>query len=186
MMNTIFMRHIAHKSARFSGISMLELVIYLGMLGVFTVFIVATLMKIVRTYDRVRAQREVVSNGRLVTEAMIQQIGSAQAIYEPTSVFGSNTGQLSIVTPVSPSAEEIVNRVDFWLDNGRVWMRKEGSATTSITSPSVRVNQLRFDQVSQGLGREAVLLTLQMTGFADPQFVASSTIHAAAALRGTY
>ncbi|MBI4225472.1 MAG: hypothetical protein HY617_04085 [Candidatus Sungbacteria bacterium] len=165
---------------------MLELVIYVGMLSVFMVLIIATLMRVVRTYDRVRAQRSVVSNGRLVIEQLMQQISGSQAIYSPTSVFGSNAGQLSIVTPVGASSEETVNHIDFWLDNGRVWMRKEGAATTSVTSPSVRVNQMRFDQISQGLGREAVVITLQITGFADAQFTASSTLHAAAALRGTY
>lgn len=168
------------------GISMLELVIYVGMLSVFIVLMITTLMQIVRTYDWVRAQRDVVSNGRLVTEAMIQQITGGQVVYAPTSVFGNSAGQLSIVTAVGAPAEETVNRVDFWLDNGRVWTRTEGSATTSMTSPSVRVNQLRFDQISQGLGREAVMITMQITGFADAKFTASSTLHATAALRGTY
>jgi len=176
--------HIRHKNKL--GVSMLETVIYIGILSVFTVVIVAILMSIVHTYNRVRVQREVVSNGRLAIEAMMQQIGPSSAIYAPTSVFGNNVGQLSIVSQVEAQPEETVNRVDFWLDNGLVWMRKEGSATTSITSPSVRVNQLRFDQISQGLGREAVIITLQITSFADATFTASSTLHATAALRGTY
>lgn len=165
---------------------MLETVVYIGILSVFTVVIVAILTQITHTYNRVRVQREVVSNGRLVVETMIQQIASSQSVYAPTSVFGSNAGQLSIVTPVEAQPEETMNRTDFWLDNGRVWMRKEGSATTSITSPSVRVNQLRFDQISQSLGREAVKITLQITGFADAQFMASTTLHSTAALRGAY
>lgn len=169
-----------------SGISMLETVVYIGILSVFTVVIVAILTQITHTYNRVRVQREVVSNGRLVVETMIQQIASSQAVYGPTSVLGSNTGQLSVVATTDAPPEETANRVDFWLDNGRVWMRKEGSATTSVTSPSVRVNQLRLDQISQSLGREAVKITLQITGFADAQFMASTTLYSTTALRGTY
>lgn len=169
-----------------SGISMLETIVYIGILSVFTVVIVAILTQIVHTYNRVRVQREVVSNGRLAIEAMVQQVAVSQAVYAPTSVFGSNAGQLSVVTTTDVPLEETVNRVDFWLDNGRVWMRKEGSATTSVTSPSVRVNQLRFDQISQSLGREAVKITLQITGFADAKFMASTTLHSTTALRGTY
>lgn len=165
---------------------MLELIMYIGMLSVFMVLIIATLLYIVRTYGQVLAQRQVVSNSRLVMETMTQQIASAQTIYAPTSALGTSSGQLSVVTAVGAQFEETVNRIDFWLDNGRVWMRKEGSATTSITSPSVRVNQLRFDQISQGLGREAVQITVQITDPVTTTFVASSTLHTTTALRGTY
>ncbi len=168
------------------GISMVETVVYIGVLSVFTVVIVAILTSIVHTYNRVRVQRDAVSNGRLAIEAIVQQIAASQAVYAPTSVFGSNAGQLSVVTTMGAPVEETVNRIDFWLDNGRIWMRKEGSATTSITSPSVRVNQLRFDQISQGLGREAVKITLQITGFADAKFTASTTLRSTTALRGMY
>ncbi len=168
------------------GISMLEIVIYIGMLSIFMVVIVATLMQIVRTYDQVRAQRDVVSNGRLVTEAMMQAIAGSQAVYAPTSVFGNNVGQLSVVTTVGAMSGETVNRIDFWLDSGRVWMRKEGLATTSITSPSVQVNQLRFDQINQGLGREAIAITVQITDFVSAKFTASSTLRSTTVLRGTY
>lgn len=168
------------------GIGLLELVIYIGMLSVFMVLIVATLLQIVRTYNQVRAQREVVSNGRLVMETMTQAIASAQTIYAPTSTFGTGSGQLSVVTTVNAQPEETTTKIDFWLDNGRIWMRKEGVATSSITSPSVRVNQLRFDQISQGINREAVRITAQITGTGSATFVASSTLRATTALRGTY
>lgn len=169
-----------------TGISMLELIIYVGMLSMFMVLLIAVLLRVVSTYGRVRAQREVVSNGRLVIEQVLQLVSGGQAVYGPASVFGSNAGQLSIVTTAESQPEESVNRIDFWLDNGRVWMHKEGSATTSVTSPSVRVNQLRFDQISQSLGREAVMITMQITGVGDAQFTASSTLRATAVLRGTY
>lgn len=180
--------HRDHKtiSSRTKGIGLLELVIYIGMLSMFIVVIIATLIQIVGAYNQVRAQREVVSNGRLVVEAITQTIASGQALYAPTSTLGNTTGQLSIVTTLGAQPEETVNHVDFWLDNGRVWMHKEGSATTSITSPSVRVNQLRFDQMSQGFGREAVQITLQITDFVSAKFTASSTLHTTVALRGTY
>lgn len=173
-------------SLRRTGISMVEFIIYIGIVSMLVVAIVAALIQIVGTYNQVRSQRAVVSNGRLAMETIMQAIAGARALYAPTSTFGNSAGQLSLVTAVDAQAEETVNRVDFWLDNGRIWMHKEGSATTSITSPSVHVNQLQFDQISQSLGREAIRITLQISNAAGTKFVASSTLYATTALRGAY
>lgn len=169
-----------------AGMTIAEIVVYTALLSVSLLFIAAVLFQIQKTYQEARTEHQVISNGRSALETMTQTIASAQALYAPTSRFGANNGQITLITTIGALTEHSTAYADFWLDNGRIWTRREGSATTSLTSPEVRVNQLRFDQVAQGLNREAVKITLQMVGTKGQNIIASTTLYTTTALRGTY
>ncbi len=167
------------------GISLIETVVYVGLVGMIVVFITNSLIQILSTYQRARAEREVVSNARLVMETVVKNISYARDVYTPTSRFNTNTGQLSLITPLDPLTEHTTSYIDFWTDGNALLMRREGTATSTLSSTRVKITQFRVEQISQALGRRAVKITLGVSSTALVT-AASTTLNATAALRGNY
>lgn len=167
------------------GLSLIEVVIYIGLLGLILVFLSESLIQISAIYDRARGEREIISNARLITEAISTAVASAQAVYSPTSRFDVNLGQLSLVTTASSTPEHTGEFIDFWVDNGVLYERQEGMGTTQLSQATVRVNKFYLERIIQGLGREAVKITLEVDS-APGRFPTSITLNSTTALRGNY
>ncbi|MEK9195291.1 MAG: hypothetical protein AAB975_02860, partial [Patescibacteria group bacterium] len=58
-------------------------------------------------------------------------------------------------------------------------------ATTTLSSATVQITQFRVERIFQGLGREAIQITLGVSSSARP-LIASTTLYATTALRGNY
>lgn len=175
----------ADKSGNRSGISYIETIVYVGLVGFISIFVTNSLIQIVSAYQRVRAEREVVSNARLIMETLVKNISYSKEIYNFTSKFNTDTGQLSLVTPIDSMPEHTTSYMDFWTDGSQVLMRKEGKEVVTLSSDDVAVTQFRVEQIFQGLGRHTVKITLGISSRTLPQ-AASTTLHATASLRGNY
>ncbi len=167
------------------GISLIEAIVYVALLGVVAVFVANSLIQIVHTYARARAEREVLSNARTILERVAKQAAQAQEIYGPTSKFDTDLGQLSLVTSAISTPGHTTAYADFWSDAGAVYVRQEGAGTTMLSAASVRVSVLRFERIIQALGREAVRITIRVDS-AAARFPASATLTTTTALRGNY
>lgn len=163
----------------------MEIIIYIALLGMIAVFIANSLIQIVDVYYRARAEREALSNGRLLLETLNKSIASSQEIYTPTSRFNNDAGQLSLITQVGAPTGHETAYVDYYLDNGRLWMRPDGQIASSLSAASVRINKLRLERIFQGLNREAVKITLVVNS-ASSKFNASTILNSTTALRGNY
>ncbi len=167
------------------GISLVELVVYVALLTMFTVFIATSLLYLVTIYRRASAEREVLSNARLILETVGKEISSAQEIYAPTSRFNNDAGQVSLITAIGAPPGESGRSVDFWIDNGIFLTRTDGSGEKIISAPSVRITRFRPERIIQGLDREAIKLLLSVE-YENPRLNASTTLNATFALRGAY
>ncbi len=167
------------------GFSLIETLVYVALVGIIVVFITDSMIKIISTYQHARAEREVLSNARLIMETVTKKIAYSQEVYAPTSRFNTDTGQLSLITPLDTLPEHTTTYLDVWTDGNRLLMREEGHATTTLSSATVQVTQFRVNRIFQGLGREAIQITLGVSSNTLP-LAASTTLHATAALRGNY
>ena len=167
------------------GFTLIETLVYVALLGIVSIFITDSLIKIVSTYQRVRAEREVASNARLLLETVVKNISTAQEIYAPTSRFNNNSGQLSLITPLDPTSQHTLAYIDFWNDAGQLLMRREGTAVAVLSSATANVTQFRVERIFQGLGREAVNISLSVS-YAPIPSTASTTLFATISLRGNY
>lgn len=172
-------------SSRRRGISLIETLVYVALLGIIVVFITNSLIQIISTYQHARAEREVLSNARLIMETVTKQIAYSQEIYAPTSHFNTDTGQLSLITPIDAPPEHTTAYLDIWTDGSRLLMRQEGQATTTLSAATVHITQFRVSRIFQGLRREAVQVILSVSSN-ESSFIASTTLHATTALRGNY
>lgn len=167
------------------GITLVEMVVYVALLGMISVFVVNFLIQIVNTYERARAEREVLSNARLLMERISETIVESREVYAPASRFNDNQGQLSLVSSATTTPEHASIFVDFWVDNGRFWTRREGAGSEALSAATVRVTRFRLERIFQALGLEAVRVTLQVD-FANAKFPTQATLNSTAALRGNY
>lgn len=166
------------------GISLIEVIIYVAIFGGVSVLIVNFLLQVSTVYQRARAEREVLSNARLILETLDKTAAQARKIYTPTSRFNVDAGQLSLSTIIGAQAEHAASYVDFWIDNGRFWTKQEGGANTSLSASTVRVDKFRVERIAQGLGREAVKVTLEISSAS--KFPVTTTLNMTTALRGSY
>ena len=173
------------KSEGERGTTILEIIVYTALYGIIAIIISNFLIQIINAYNISRAEREVLSNGRLLLETVTKSLAEAEEIYTPTSAFNKDLGQISLVTKTNVKPEHTTAFIDFWVDNGRLWMRKEGAEATPLSASSVRVGKFRLERLSQGLRRDAVRLTLQVN-FAQQKFSSTITLTATTALRGNY
>ena len=167
------------------GLTLVEIIIYVAFLGAISVFIANFLIQMVNTYNRARTEREVVSNARLVLEQINKAISESQTIYSPTSILNNDAGQLSLVTATGAAAEHATAYLDFWVDNGIIFMRQEGQNAIPLSASSVRVSKFKPERIMQGLGREAIKITLQVDN-ANAKFPATITLNSTIALKGNY
>lgn len=167
------------------GLSLIEIIVYVALLGMVAVFVTNSLVHLVNAYNRARAEREVISNGRLLIETVTNAAAQAQEVYAPTSRFNDDAGQLSLVTSATSTPDHSTAYMDFWADNGVFLMRQEGQSQATLSAASVRVNVFRVERIVQALGREAIKFTFQVS-YANAKFPTSITLHATTALRGNY
>ncbi|MDZ4299804.1 MAG: type II secretion system protein [Candidatus Sungbacteria bacterium] len=169
------------------GLTIIEVVIYLGLFSILAVFAVNFMIQIVGAYRIARGERDVSSNARLIGETIENTVREAREVYAPTSRFNSALGQLSVITASGATAEHTTAYVDFWIDGERLWMRHEGQMATQISAASVRVTTFYLERIIQAYGREAVKMTLGVSpGGARPEGITSTTLHLTAELRGGY
>lgn len=166
------------------GITLIEIIIYVALLAVISVIIANFLLSTVNAYHRARAEREVIANARLLLETVNKSIAQANEVYSPTSRFSQDAGQLTLVTQIGPPSGHTTAYEDFWVDNGRLWTRKEGAGETALSAASVRVVKFYLEEITQGLNREAVKVTIQVDSAS--RFPTSITLNATTAIRGNY
>lgn len=171
-------------SAR-AGFSLIEIIVYVALLGMAAVFMVNSFMEITAVYARARAEREVLTNARAILETVTDAIASSQSVYGRTSRFNNDAGQLSLATAAASMPAETSAYVDFWVDGGRIFQRIEGQSAVALSASSVWVSEFRFERIIQTLGREAVKATIRVDA-AGTKFPASVTLNATTALRGNY
>lgn len=167
------------------GIGLVEMVVYAALLAAISVWLINASMHLVNTYFLLRAEREVMGNARVLLEYVTKNIAEASEVYALTSRFDNDTGQLSLLTLSGATPEHTAAYVDFWVDNGRLWTRKEGQTPLPLSSASVRVSKFRLERITQSLSRQAVKITLHVE-YNRPKFTASTTVNATTALRGNY
>lgn len=165
--------------------TLVEILVYVALLGIIAVFVSNSLIQLSNTYQRARAEREVISNARLILETVVRSVAQAQEIYTPTSRFNQDPGQLSLLTVVGIDANHTTAYVDFYVDNGRFFVRQEGQSASPISASSVRVGTFLLERISQGVGRNAVKVTLVVNS-AGTKVLSSVTLNSTAVLRGNY
>lgn len=167
-----------------SGISLLEIVIYVGLLVLVTVATALFFISILRSFHVVRGEQAAVLNAALALRAAELEIRHADNVYTSTSVFNNDSGQLSLRTPRLAPTDHTFAYVDFYLDNGVLYERRDnGSPAVSLTSGDVNVSVFRIERFTSGTAEG-----IRLTATASPENISGilaepRTVHTFVAVR---
>jgi len=132
------------------GYSILEMVIYIALVSI-VVLIIFNIIIIVNSNSRnIIALDKIGSEAINSMEIITYQIKNAEYIYSPTSNFvnynhdPAKTSQLSLATMINVSSPEKIAYLDFYLENGTLFLKEEGANPMAITSSRVSVSDLDF------------------------------------------
>lgn len=160
-----------------SGYSLIEGVVYLSLILVIGAIAVAVALEIVSATSRVRHTTATIDNARRAMTVIEQEILEANDVYTPTSAFGAHPGQLSLVTERNLPANETITYVDFFVQDGLLYVKREGQSAEPVTAPNLTVEDLQFTNLGVGTTAPAVQTTITLAySTNDPDDLAMSRI----------
>lgn len=175
------------KKVKQKGFTLVEILVYVSVLTVISVSIVSFLFWAIKTNAKSRTAAEISDNARRAMETMVYEIRQATGVYTPTSIFDASPGQLSLETKINPLDNEIKTYEDFYLADGKLYLKKEGTAPEQITSDQIRVSNLIFKYVgfSGNLASVQIDLRVEDTNSSGrPEFQGEINLVSSATLRG--
>ena len=130
------------------GFSLIEFVIYTGIIALVVLFLFEFLVGIVSNQSRGSAREAVITNAVTAINSIDFEVRNASYIYDATSVFGSSPGQLSLSTTQNLPEGETQTYVDLFVSmDQKLCIKRETSGVECITSDKVNVTNLQFTKV---------------------------------------
>lgn len=142
------------------GFSLIEMIMYIMIMVIVMTMIAAFLPQLVRNNLYVQARGEVLANTKSALEAISQEVRHASSIYAPTSSFDTNPGQLSLETTRNVPTGETTTFVDFFVDDSRLYMKREGLSERILTSEKIKIDNLTFTHLNSSDTYQAVRITI--------------------------
>lgn len=137
-----------NKPGKTAGMTLIEMLIYIAILFLVISTIVVFGVAAIRTAAKVKANSNVIENGRRAMEVLVFEIRKSESVYSPTSAFDINPGQLSLEQKVDTPDNEDSVFVDFFKCADSLCIKREGESPQSITSNQVKITNLVFSQLS--------------------------------------
>lgn len=168
------------------GFTLIELIIYIGTFSIIITVLTLFTFNLINIQAKTKISKEVLENSQRAMEIMLWEIKHAQGIYHPTSSFGSNPGQLSLITNQNTPPGETFTYVDFYLDdNNRLSLKKEGIEAEALTSEKVNIKSLVFSYLTDGVNQSIRIELLAIYNIPEgkPDYQATTTLISSANLR---
>ena len=152
------------KSKNSFGFSLIEMIIYVALTGIISVFIYGIILSIYCNNKRIINLTKINSNAYSMMERVRYEIENSSYVYLPTSNVANyadyydstKTGQLSLATKIGILVpEDDITFIDFYLEDGVIFLKKEELAPVALTSSDVSVSNLSFSYYENGR-RESV------------------------------
>ena len=149
-----------NSTSKQSGFTLIELTIYIALLALIGTVLTLFITQVIRRNAHAELTSRTLDNARGAMSLITQEVRQANAIYTPTSVFNSNPGQLSLVTTLNIPTGENETYVDFYVDDQRLYRKREGQSAELITSEQVVVSDLTFAHLHQSSISPAVRISI--------------------------
>ncbi len=130
------------------GFTLIETLMYAGLLAALGAVLTLAGVRIIRQNAHAQLTAQVLGNARGVLEDMSREVRHGTGVYVPTSVFASHPGQLSLATREKLPADEKETYVEFYVDDERIYRKREGAAAELLTSEQVKVTNLVFTHLN--------------------------------------
>ena len=168
------------------GFTLLEVLVYIVILVIIVTVISSFLIWAVRANTKNKVMIETLDNARRAIEIITHEIKEADDIYEPTSVFDSHPGQLSLEVKKYLPTDESATYIDFFICGDRLCLKKEKSQNpVFLTSGRVEVKNLIFTKiVSEKIPSIQINLRVEYKNVTGrPEYQSSIDLQSVASLR---
>jgi len=152
------MKHVLTTNRR--GLTLIEILIYIGILGIVTTALVTFIISISKSKDKNFVVQEVNSNMRLALDVIEQTIRAATTTNTGDSTFDSDPGVLSLAM-TDPNKNPTV--INLSADDGTLQIKEASSSTVPITSSEVKITNFTLTDLTASSSRESVrvLMTIE-------------------------
>lgn len=135
------------KLARGKGFTLVEMVIYAGMLGILGVLAINSTLTMTRAFTDLRVSRDLNSSATALFERLTREIRGAKSVNTSYSTFDSPTGWLTLNTTDSSGA---ATTVEFYIDiaDNLVKIREGGAAQGAIMTPRTSITNFYLRQLT--------------------------------------
>ncbi len=124
-----------------NSFTLIEILVYLAVFSIISGALLTGALRLAEFYNISRFDKEILNNTHFALNSMLSEIKYASTVYSPTS---STTNQISLETNLNPPEGENKTYVDFYLDNGRLYLKREGQDSQSLTSERIEITNLNF------------------------------------------
>lgn len=159
-----------------SGYTLMEAVVYVAILAVFSVIAVNAIIIILGSFRHVRAERTVNTAATVAFERMVRDTRTAESITTLQSTFDTNPGRLTLVNPDTSTTE-------FYIEGSALKVKENGAYAGTLTASTTAVDSLVFRFINHGTV-QGVRMELALHDTRDPG--AMRQFADTAVLRGTY
>jgi len=127
------------------GVTLIELLIYITIVGVIMVTVVSFMMNLLTSRSKVSAVSEVLANARLMQDRLNDAARHAEGINVGSSTFGTDPGVLSLNmadTGVDPTVFSLTS------DDGQFQINEAGGGNVLVSSNDVKITNLVFSNLT--------------------------------------
>lgn len=139
------------KSARFRGFTLIEIIIYMGLLAMILLVVVNLMITSSSFSQEENARLEIQQNARFATERIIRDLQSNQAISTPNNSTPTN----NLIIASGPQ------QIAYSLNNNRV-IRTDTTSVENTTNNQVKIDFLEFKRIENTGGKPTIKITMRV------------------------
>ena len=139
-----------HKNNKKSGFTLVEMLMYVAIITIVGSVIVVFIPQLTRKNAYLQAKSEVLDNMTSAIGIMAREIKHSSTVYAPTTVFAVSPGQLSLETYYNTIPTEDTTFVDFYLDDNRLYVKREEQEAELLVSDKIKITSLIFTNLNAG------------------------------------
>lgn len=119
------------------GFTLIEIIVYVALMGTVIVSFISFVLAANQLKNKAYVVSEVNANLRIAADLISRKIRAAQSVVSPS--VGNSAAALSLDMPGTDP------NINFFLNQGVIYLEEVGVATTSLTSLDVNIKNLIFD-----------------------------------------
>ncbi len=166
-----------------SGFTIIELLMYLSIFVILITIITVFAITSLETVHKNQIKKEISTATYSIMRLILLEIKSANKVYNPTSIFNTNPGQLSLETTVELPENERSTYVDFYFDtNNNFYLKRDGQNSQLLVSERLKITNLEFEYIASNSESIKVNLTIE-NNTTNPKYQFSYSLSSVATTR---